>query len=149
MLKMALLDCSINEKCCSFDGGRGICPLFSSSPRGIWQLKSPHPGNLPYKAKKMLMPGGHPGAGALGAAGIYWCIKLKQSFPIESKRPFTFRPKFKGAFDWPYSGIRIHSGLFQNSHSILSSIKRLFRFWNNARDITRRQRFSEGKYKFP
>ena len=49
----------------------------------------------------------------------------------------------------PYSGIRIHSGLFQNSHSILSTIKRLFRFWNNARDITRRQRFSEGKYKFP
>ena len=28
MLKMALLDCAINEKCCSVDGGRGICPLF-------------------------------------------------------------------------------------------------------------------------
>ena len=28
MLKMALLDCAINEKCCSIDGGRGICPLF-------------------------------------------------------------------------------------------------------------------------
>ena len=22
--------------------GRGICPLFSSPPRGIWQLKRPH-----------------------------------------------------------------------------------------------------------
>ena len=43
MLKMALFDCAINEKCCSVDGGRGICPLFSSSPLGIWQLKSLHP----------------------------------------------------------------------------------------------------------
>ena len=31
-----------------FDGGQGVFPLFSSPPRGIWQLK----------AKKMLMPGG-------------------------------------------------------------------------------------------
>ena len=30
MLKMALLDCAINEKCCSVDGGRGICSHFSS-----------------------------------------------------------------------------------------------------------------------
>ena len=29
----------------------------------------PTPGNLPSKAKKMLMPGGQPG-GALGAGGI-------------------------------------------------------------------------------
>ena len=43
MLKTALFDCAINKKCCSVDGGRGICPLFSSPPRGIWQLKSPHP----------------------------------------------------------------------------------------------------------
>ena len=42
MLKTALFDCSINKKCCSVDEGRGICPLFSSPPRGIWQLKSPH-----------------------------------------------------------------------------------------------------------
>ena len=43
MFKTALFDCAINKKCCSVDGGRGICPLFSSPPRGIWQLKSPHP----------------------------------------------------------------------------------------------------------
>ena len=62
MLKMALLDCAINEKCCSVDGGRGICPLFSYPPRGIWQFKSPHPGNLPSKAKKkLLIPGGSAG----------------------------------------------------------------------------------------
>ena len=41
MLKMALLDCAINEKRCSVDGRRGICPLFSSPPWRIWQLKSP------------------------------------------------------------------------------------------------------------
>ena len=29
----AVLDCVINEKCCSVDGGRGIFPLFSSHPR--------------------------------------------------------------------------------------------------------------------
>ena len=28
MLKTALFDLAINEKCCSVDGGRGICPLF-------------------------------------------------------------------------------------------------------------------------
>ena len=35
ILKTALFDCAIKEKCCSVDGGRGICPLFSSPPRGI------------------------------------------------------------------------------------------------------------------
>ena len=43
MLKTALFDCVINEKCCSVNGGRGICTLFSSPPWGIWQLKSSHP----------------------------------------------------------------------------------------------------------
>ena len=43
-MQMALFDCGINEKCCSVDGGRGICPLISSPPRGIWQLKSTRPG---------------------------------------------------------------------------------------------------------
>ena len=51
----------------------GICPLFSSPPRGIWQLKSPHPQEFAIQVKKMLMPGGQPG-GALGAAVIDWCI---------------------------------------------------------------------------
>ena len=35
MLKMELFDRAINEKCCSVDGGRGICPFFSSPPQGI------------------------------------------------------------------------------------------------------------------
>ena len=49
MLKMALFDCAINEKCCSVDGGRGICRLFSS---GIWQLKSPHPREFAIQGQK-------------------------------------------------------------------------------------------------
>ena len=60
MLKMALFDCAINEKCCSPDGGRRICPLFSSPPQGIWQLKSPHPREFAIQGK-MLMPRVSPG----------------------------------------------------------------------------------------
>ena len=57
MLKMApspppQFDCAINEKCCSVDGGRGCCPLFSSLPRGIWQLKSPPPREFAIQGKK-------------------------------------------------------------------------------------------------
>ena len=51
---MALFDSAINEKCCSVDGGRGICPLFSSPPRGFDSSRVPTPLNLPSKAKKML-----------------------------------------------------------------------------------------------
>ena len=53
------------------DAGQGICPLFSSPPWRIWQLKSPHPREFAIQDKKMLMPGGQPGGGGgLGAAGI-------------------------------------------------------------------------------
>ena len=52
MLKTALFDYAINKKCCSVYGGRGICPLFSSPPRGIWQLKSPHPREFAIQGKK-------------------------------------------------------------------------------------------------
>ena len=69
MLKTALFDYAINEKCCSVYGGQGICPLFRPHPGGFDSSRVPTPGNLPSKAKKMLMPGGQPG-GALGAAGI-------------------------------------------------------------------------------
>ena len=56
MLKMELFDCAINEKCCSVDGGRGICPFFRPHPGGFDSSKVPTPGNLP-------MPGGQPGGG--------------------------------------------------------------------------------------
>ena len=80
MLKMALFDRAINEKCCSVDGGirRGICPLFSSPPRGIWQLKSPHPREFAIQGKKNANARGSPrGGGGLSAGGIDWCISNK------------------------------------------------------------------------
>jgi len=65
MLKMVPLDRAINEKCCSVDGGRGICPLFFfPTPGDLTAQESPPPGNLPSKAKKILMSGGSPGMGA-------------------------------------------------------------------------------------
>ena len=33
----------------------------SSTPRGIWQLKSPYPREFAIQGKKMPMPGGQPG----------------------------------------------------------------------------------------
>ena len=51
MLKMALFDCAINEKCCSVDEGRGICPLFSFPTVGFESSGVPTLGNLPSKAK--------------------------------------------------------------------------------------------------
>ena len=76
MFKTALFDCAINEKCCSVDGGRGICPLFSSPPRGIWQLKSPHPREFAIQGKKNANARGWARGGALGAAVIDWCIMI-------------------------------------------------------------------------
>ena len=52
MFKTALFDFAINEECCSVDGGRGICSLFSSPPQGIWQLKSPHAREFAIQGKK-------------------------------------------------------------------------------------------------
>ena len=63
MFKKALFDCTVNEKCCSFEGGRGFCPHFSSPPRGIWQLNGPHPRKFAIQHKKLLMRGGQPGGG--------------------------------------------------------------------------------------
>ena len=43
--------------------------FFRPHPRGFDSSRVPNPGDLPSKAKKMLMPGGQPGAG-LGAGRI-------------------------------------------------------------------------------
>ena len=62
------------KKCCSVDRGRGICPLFSSPPRGIWQLKSPHPREFAIQGKKMLMPGDLPGDQPGGGEAGDWLM---------------------------------------------------------------------------
>ena len=59
MLKMALFDSAI-----SIDGGQGICPLFSSHPRGFDSSRVPTPGNLPSKAKNANARGSARGGGA-------------------------------------------------------------------------------------
>ena len=61
------------KKGCSVDGGRGICPLFSSPPRGIRQLKSPHPREFAIQGKNANARGSARG-GRLGSGGIDWCI---------------------------------------------------------------------------
>ena len=43
--------------------------FFRPHPGGFASSRVPTPGNLPSKAKKMLIPGGQPGGG-LGAGGI-------------------------------------------------------------------------------
>ena len=43
--------------------------FFRPHPGGFDSSRVPTPGNLPFKAKKMLMSGGQPG-GVLGAGGI-------------------------------------------------------------------------------
>ena len=40
--------------------------FFRPHPRGFDSSRVPTPGNLPSKAKKMLMPGGQPGVGGGG-----------------------------------------------------------------------------------
>ena len=71
MLKMALSDCAINEKCYSVDAGRGICPHFLSPPWGIWQFKSLHPREFAIQGKKNANV-----QGSAGAGGIDWCITI-------------------------------------------------------------------------
>ena len=52
MLKMALFDCAINEKCCSVDRGRAFARFFRPHSGGFYSSRVPTPWNLPSKAKK-------------------------------------------------------------------------------------------------
>ena len=55
------------EKGCTVDGGTGHLPsFFGPHPGGFESSGVPTPGNLPSKAKKVLMPGGLPGGGEAG-----------------------------------------------------------------------------------
>ena len=106
MIKMALFDCASNEKCCSVDGGRSICPLLSSPPLGIWQLKSPHPREFAIQGKNNANAQGSARGGVgLGAGGIDWCITLRcavnvttsslQNFPWRLQRWSYWREHLK------------------------------------------------------
>ena len=73
MLKMALFDCAITMKVVAVLTEDGTFALFFRPHPGAFDSsRVPTPGNLPSKAKKMLMPGDQPGGwgGGLSAAGI-------------------------------------------------------------------------------
>ena len=75
MLKTALFDCVINEKCCNVDRGWGICLFFSSPPPGIC-----HP-----RQKKNANAEGQGWGEGLDTAGIDRCITL--TFAIKTRTP--------------------------------------------------------------
>ena len=54
---------------------RAFALFFRPHPGGEFDSsRVSTPGNLPSKAKKMLLPGSQPGGGGLGAGEIGWCI---------------------------------------------------------------------------
>ena len=71
MLKMALFDCAINEKCGSVDGGRGICRLLLvPTPGDFTAQEFPPPGIFHPRQEKCQCPGVSPEGG--GGAGRRW-----------------------------------------------------------------------------
>ena len=86
---MALLDCAINKKCCTVDGGRGICPLFSSPPQGICQLNSPHPPEFTIQGKKNANSRGSARGGGLWAQVELTDALSKQSHALQHFGHFT------------------------------------------------------------
>ena len=80
MLKTALFDCAISEKCCSVDGGMGICRLFSSPPGRFDSSRVPSPRNLPSTEKKMPMPGVQPGGGGGWGARRRWNRRMHKYY---------------------------------------------------------------------
>ena len=51
-------------------GDRHLPSFFVPTPGHLDSSCVPTPGNLPIFSKKMLMPGGWPGGGGMGTAGI-------------------------------------------------------------------------------
>ena len=70
MLKMALFDCAINEKCCSVDGGRGRFLSFCvPTPGDLTAQEYPLPGICYPRQKKCKCPGVSPEWGG-GVGGV-------------------------------------------------------------------------------
>ena len=73
MLKMALRDCAIIENVAVLTEDGAFALFFRPHPGGFDSSRVPTPGNLPSKAKKVLMPGGQPGVcGGGEVAGCSW-----------------------------------------------------------------------------
>ena len=107
MLKMALFDSAINEECWS------VALFFPPHPWGFDSSRVPTPGNLPSKAKKMLMPGGQP-----GGWGCWAQLKLTDAL-VFSNCFFILL-----LFDFQY-----FFRLVYNSMEIISSRSRTVKWW--------------------
>ena len=68
MPKMALFNCATNEKCCSVDGGRGICPFFIPTAGDLAAQESPRLG-ICYPMQKNANARGVSPAGGGGRGG--------------------------------------------------------------------------------
>ena len=64
MFKMALFDCATMKNVAVLTEDGAFALFFRPHPGGFDSSRVPTPGNLPSKAKKMLMPGGQLGGGA-------------------------------------------------------------------------------------
>ena len=78
------------------DGGRGICALFSSPPRGIWQLTSPHPREFAIQGKKNAnvrgsARGGWGGGGGAGRSWSWLMHKFDKLYPRAYESAYNFR----------------------------------------------------------
>ena len=87
MLKTALFDYAINEKCCSVTEDGAFALFFRPPPGGFDSSRVPTPGNLPSKAKKMVMPGGRWAQLELTDALLhlipnFWGTPFERSLPV-------------------------------------------------------------------
>ena len=69
-----LLDCMVNEKCCSVDHGRGICPLSSSLRQGMAVQVSIHSKGMLMQCTEVHQVGGGGMLGGVGSPKIDWYI---------------------------------------------------------------------------
>ena len=142
---MALLDCAINKKCCSFDEGWGICPLVPT-PGDLTAPESPPPGIC------------HPGrGGGGGGAGRRWnwlmhkcCSTFKSGLEFAASHRFPSLGTFHEIYQ-QHGAIRggcisrqiqiscywstLHISIYGQKDSIMQKCSRLFRVLRDSVDL--------------
>ena len=83
------------QKGCSVDEERGICPLFSSPPWGIRQLKSPHSREFAIQGKKNANARGSARGGGGGWAQVELTDALRRKENEKEKRVVFFFTTFQ------------------------------------------------------
>ena len=100
------------KKCCTVEGGRGICPLFSSPPRGTCQLKSPNPRKFAIQGKKNANSRGS----ARGEPERRWNWLMLKAAKQNLWTCSFFFADFFAVIAW----LTLSKGLFTRSHAIWS-----------------------------